>query len=145
MAWKDNYEWSMFEHDATLLMEEVKDPDADTPTDNLATLPAIAADSFSVMQMDVNAAVITPMPKCCSFVEYFVLASRLVWSIDELWPMQLDALLRLFNPSKTKKKLLYVQRTGGGKAHVIIMIGTLLKGIHLIVHPSLALLTADQV
>ena len=41
-----------------------------------------------------------PFPQCRWMV------SRLVWSIDELRPMQMDALLRLFDPSKTKRKLL---------------------------------------
>ena len=39
-------------NDDSIPMEEVKDHDADTPADNLATLTAIAADSFSTMQVD---------------------------------------------------------------------------------------------
>ena len=40
--------------------------------------------------------------------------------------------------------MLIVQPMGGGKMHIIRMIGTMLRGIHLIIHPLLAL-TEDQV
>ena len=36
-----------------------------------------------------------------------------------------------------------VTRTGGGKSHVFRMLGTLLRGVHLIIHPLLVL-AADQ-
>ena len=74
--------------------------------------------------------------------ESLALASQRVWGVV-LRAMQLIALLFLFDPSNFERKMLLLAKTGGGKSHVIRMIGTLLKGIHLIVHPLLVL-TADQ-
>ena len=84
------------------------------------------------------------MPTCSSLEEYIALASRLVWGVNQLRPMQMARLLRLFDPSKSKRKLLVVQQTVVGKAHAIRIIGTMLMGIHLIMH-LLLVFVASQV
>ena len=71
------------------------------------------------------------------------MASRIVWGVD-LRPMQRDALVQILGSTPPAHKLLLVTRTGSGKSHVTRMLGTLLRGIHLIVHPLLVL-AADQV
>jgi superfamily II DNA helicase RecQ len=53
--------------------------------------------------------------------------------------MQMKALVTLIE----RERIVDVDRTGGGKTHVIRLTGTLLHGVHLIFHPILAL-TADQ-
>mgnify|MGYP005726043589 CR=1 FL=1 len=78
-----------------------------------------------------------------SLDEALAVASTCVWGLP-LRPMQLRALLFLFGPANLGRKMLLVDRPGGGKSHVVRMIGTMLRGVHLVVHPLLAL-TADQV
>ena len=68
-------------------------------------------------------------------------ASNLVWGVS-LRTMQMSALTFLFREANVERKMLLVQKTGSGKTHVIRMAGTMLKGIHLILHPLLVL-TAD--
>ena len=51
---------------------------------------------------------------------------------------------KLFGDCLFTRKLLLVQKTGGGKSHVLRVLGTFLRGIHVIVYPLLVL-TADQV
>ena len=58
--------------------------------------------------------------------------------------MQLRALLFLFGTANLGRKMLLVNRPSGGKAHVVRMIRMMLRGVHLVVHPLLAL-TTDQV
>ena len=77
-----------------------------------------------------------------SLKEALSVASRAVWFVT-LRAMQLKALLFLFSRANLCHKMLLVARTGGGKSHVIRMIGTMLRGIHVIIHPLLVL-TADQ-
>ena len=57
--------------------------------------------------------------------------------------MQIDALCHLFRPEDSERKMLLVTRTGGGKSHVLRLVGTLLRAVHLVLHPLLVL-TADQ-
>ena len=69
------------------------------------------------------------------------MASRLVWGL-ELRLVWLQALLTLLTNKDCK--LMLVTRTGAGKSHVFRVIGTVLRGIHLVVHPLLSL-AANQV
>ena len=55
--------------------------------------------------------------------------------------MQLEGMRRLLL-GNSEKKLLVVQSTGQGKSTIIKLLGLMLKGVHLIVHP---LLVPDQV
>ena len=71
------------------------------------------------------------------------MASRIVWGVD-LRPMQRDALVHVLGSTPPAHKLLLVTRTGSGKSHVTRMLGTMLRGIHLVVRPLLVL-AADQV
>jgi len=70
---------------------------------------------------------------------YLTLQSTLVWNVPNLRPMQ----LRCLNTILLKKRIILIDKTSGGKSHSLRMLGTLLKGIHLIFHPVLAM-TADQ-
>ena len=58
--------------------------------------------------------------------------------------MQRKALGTLFSKYNKEKKLLACLRTGEGKSLIIKLLGTMLHGVHLIIHPILVL-TADQV
>ena len=51
--------------------------------------------------------------------------------------MQFVPMLFLFDLSNFERKMLLLAKNWGEKSHVIRMIGTLLKVIHLIVHPLL--------
>ena len=77
-----------------------------------------------------------------SLKEALLVASRLVWFVF-LREMQLQDLLVLFSPANVCHKMLLVARTGGGTLHVIRTIGTMLRGVNLIIHPLLVLM-ADQ-
>ena len=57
--------------------------------------------------------------------------------------MQKTALVFLFDRNNINRKLLLVAKTGGRKTHVIRIVDTMLKGVHLTIHPLLVL-TADQ-
>jgi len=77
-------------------------------------------------------------------VAHAELCARAVWNVPRLLPMQRKALDTLFSKNNKEKKLLACLRTGEGKSLIIKLLGTLLHGVHLIVHPTLVL-TADQV
>ena len=104
-------------------------PDVAAAADAVPTLPAPLPPAVATLCVDLPGAL--------------RVESDVVWDVAGLRHMQEAALHRLFDPT-AGQKLLLVQRTGGGKTHVIRMLGTTIKGIALIVHPLLAL-TADQV
>ena len=83
-----------------------------------------------------------PLPAPTSLEEAVDIASRSVWGVD-LRPMQREALVHLLGDAHPAHKLLLVTRTGSGKSHVTRMLGTMLRGIHLVMHPLLVL-AADQ-
>ena len=58
--------------------------------------------------------------------------------------MQLEVLLKILTPSLSNRKVLNIAHTGGGKMHIIRVLGTYARAVHLVIHPILAL-TADQV
>ena len=101
-----------------------------------------SASSFAAMQTDINAPPESTIPLRIDapLEDHLEFVSRSVWGVT-LRAMQRSALTRLFRPSK---KLLVVQQTGTGKSHIYRMVGTMLNGIHLVIHPLLVL-TADQI
>ncbi len=54
-------------------------------------------------------------------------------------PIQREVMLCLFLRGNVLKKLLIIQPTGRGKSLIIKMTCSMLKGVHLIVHPLLVL------
>ena len=81
-----------------------------------------------------------PMLSLMTVEEHLSMLSELTWDTS-LRPLQLLALSQLLGLDL--RKLLVVQKTGGGKTHIVRTLGTLLKGIHVVLHPLLAL-TGDQ-
>jgi hypothetical protein len=69
-------------------------------------------------------------------------ASSRVWGVPFLRPFQMMAVLKILFDVRCKKKLLLVDRTGGGKSHILRMIASLTGGIWLVIIPLLSL-TAD--
>ena len=107
-----------------------------------AAIPAIAAASarsLACIQNDHNAHPSYILPETATLEEHFLLLSRLVWSVDELRPMQLRTVKAIYE----HEQVVVIDVTGGGKSHNIRLTGTFLGGVHLIFHPILAL-TADQ-
>ena len=108
----------------------------------VATEAAAAARAMPAMRIaDSNP--VEPMPPVSSLADMLNLCSQRVWGID-LRPLQLAALSKLFGDCRDLRKLLVVQKTGGGKTHIIRVMGSMMKGIHVVLHPLLAL-TGDQV
>ena len=92
----------------------------------VASAAAASANSHLSMKRDVNESKPIALPPCSNVRECVELLSRLVWNL-ELRPMQLDVLLQLFSKQNKMKRLLVVQPTGGGKTHIIRMVGTMLS------------------
>ena len=114
------------------------------PSRVVGPLAATAVRAWSLLRLLDNGA---PAPIDATPLEGAIAAaSHNVWGVH-LHPMQLRALLFLFGDDNLARKMLLVARTGGTggrKSHVIRMIGTMFRGIHLIIHPLLVL-TADQI
>ena len=69
--------------------------------------------------------------------------SSRVWSTPQYCPVQATAIeTAIFDP-ECRGKLLVVDRSGGGKIHILQMIATFIGGIIVAIVPLLAL-TADQ-
>ena len=66
-------------------------------------------------------------------------ASQHYWGVETLRPRQSLALATLLHNKRCDRQLLLVDRTGGGKSHVMRLLGTLLGGIILVTAPTLAL------
>ena len=109
---------------------------------SLAAGIAASAASLASLRTNVNATSSQSIPLSADapLDDHLRFVSRGVWGVD-LRDMQLAALLKIFRQSK---KLLIVQQTGTGKSHIFRMLGTMLNGIHLVMHPLLVL-TADQI
>ena len=84
-----------------------------------------------------------PDPDDASIIELIRMSSVHVYDVPQLRDMQESALNMLFDPT-SMKRLLNIAPTGGGKTLVMKLLGIILKGVHEISHPILAL-TADQV
>ena len=69
-------------------------------------------------------------------------ASSCVWGVDGR-PKQIEACDKLLYDATSSGKLLVVDRTGGGKSHILRLAGVMVNGIILVIVPLLAL-TADQ-
>ena len=138
-----------------------RDPAADLAVDpdvlgdaTVASLETIASHSAAAMEVDVNAPAkvdlsekaAAELPDNPTLEDYIALCSRLVWpGIEALRPAQMEVLTKLFaDANEDERKLMVNLMTGVGKTHVIRVLGALLKGVHLIIHPLLVL-TADQV
>ena len=67
------------------------------------------------------------------------LASNHYWGVETLRPRQSLALASILHNKQCDRKLLFVDRTGGGKSHVMRLLGTLIRGIILVTAPTLAL------
>ena len=87
---------------------------------------------------------VQPTPDASSLHDALEKCSRLTWKVDTMWPMQLACFLAVFSSENTKKRMIVVQPRGGGKTHVIRVIGSMLRAITLLIHPLLTL-TGDQV
>ena len=69
-------------------------------------------------------------------------SSTHVWSVPEVRPNQIKTATHLIDPSKTRS-LLIIDRTGSGKTHIYRIVGTIERGVILIIVPLLTL-SADQ-
>ena len=124
-------------------------PDAPTtPQPTVATItthaviPAIAAAAALgriAMDVDSDAPPLLALPPATTLAEHVHNLSKLVWNVDELRPMQKRTMEALYE----LERVICIDRTGGGKSHIIRLLGTLFKGVHLIFHPILSL-TGDQ-
>lgn len=90
------------------------------------------------LRSDVNAAAARTLPVAESTMAHIEQASRLVWGVDSLRPMQRRALTNMF--VEGNRKLLLVDRTGGGKSHTLRLMASVLMGVHLYCCPLLALM-----
>ena len=70
-------------------------------------------------------------------------AARRVFGVASLRPRQEAAVLRALTDEETRRKLLLVERTGGGKSLVLGLVSVLCAGVTVVLVPLLAL-TADQ-
>ena len=73
-----------------------------------------------------------------SFVHQMNNGSSRVWSTPECRPMQIKAVETILFDPACEGKLLVVDRTGGGKSHVLRMIATFVGGIIVLIAPLLA-------
>ena len=127
---------------------EVEPMDAETSA-TIAAVPLVAAEAASAAQSDPTRLVFgppiqpLPLPEVSSLADLINLLSKRTWNTP-LRELQTNALSQLFGRCLDQRKLLIVQKTGGGKTHIIRTLGTMLKGIHVVLHPLLAL-TGDQV
>ena len=92
-----------------------------------------AADDVSVGSVSSSA----------SFSEVLDNLSARMWSTPSLRPAQAEAITEIMH-GRCGGKLLLVHRTGGGKSHILRMIGSLVGGIVLVIVPLLTL-CADQI
>lgn len=105
---------------------------------------ALAAQALmSMAASDIAPSSTMDVPPNASLLDFAELASRHVWHVEKMRDVQRDCIEFIYNPLK-KKRAFIVLPTAFGKSHVIRLVGTMSKGIHLIIHPLLAL-TADQV
>ena len=121
---------------------------------DVSSLETIEAHSSAAMEVDVNAPAQADLFHTAESMlqddspleEYIALCSRLVWpGIQSLRPEQTETLSKLFSDANEEERKLMVNlMTGVGKTHMIRVMGTMLRAVHLIVHPLLVL-TADQV
>ena len=115
-----------------------RDPAADLAVDpdvlgdaTVASLETIASHSAAAMEVDVNAPAKVD------------LSEKAAAELPD--NPTLEVLTKLFaDANEDERKLMVNLMTGVGKTHVIRVLGALLKGVHLIIHPLLVL-TADQV
>ena len=105
-------------------------------------LAALSAISRSAMEVDVNFPPDCHLPLSASASDHAENCSKHVWNIPTLRPVQRDVLAKLLDGRRIRKHLI-VQPTALGKTHIMRVFGTIMKGIHVIIHPLLAL-TADQ-
>ena len=84
------------------------------------------------------------LPPASTLEDHLNNVSKCVWGIQNLRTMQLDVLLKILTLSLSNRKVLNIAHTGGGKTHIIRVLGTYARAVHLVIHPILAL-TADQV
>ena len=98
-------------------------------------LAAAAARSRASMVTDLNAAPSRSFPPASTLAEHLTNCARFVWGFGLLRKMQRDVLLSIFDSTKRRAQLA-VQPTAGGKKLIMKVIGLMLLGIHIIVHPS---------
>lgn len=118
------------------------------PVHPIAAIAAQSALSIRSLRSNTNNNTIQsnrrvlPVDASTSTLALIILLSTLVWGVDALRQMQEQALTTMF--VRGRRKLLLVDKTGGGKSHVMRLMMTMLKGIHLYFCPLLALM-ADVV
>lgn len=125
---------------AATTMDDGPDPLADIRQHipRLAASTARAIDALRLAEASFDTAT-NELPSAITLEDNLQLLSTLVWGIPQLRPMQLRSLVTVLH----KKRIIVVDKTSGGKSHSIRMLGSLLKGVHFIFHPVLAM-TADQ-
>ena len=109
----------------------------------VAASAALAGRSRLAMSLALGGPPAASLPAGNNLAEDFDICVRSVVG-RTLNAMQKGTLHCLFSPTNKEKKVRVVQPTGSGKSLVIMSVGLLLCGVHLIVHPLLVL-TADQV
>ena len=86
-----------------------------------------------------SASTATDAARAARYAAAFTSLSRLVFGVPTLCPAQSKALPHLFANERCAGTLLLVDRTGGGKSHVMRLSGVFLRGITLVCVPLLAL------
>ena len=78
-------------------------------------------------------------PVVCETDQLLNTASSRQWKVDTCRPKQLAACKKIIFDGSSLGKLLVVDRTGGGKSHILRMIATMVNGIMLVIIPLLSL------
>ena len=121
---------------------------ADPPEDNdepmgdlIASIaPVVASAARAIAHLSDKAATVdeAELPESASPVDHIRQAPHLVFGVDELWQMQAKILHKML--VENRRRALFIDRTGGGKSHVMRLLATCMKGVHLYFCPLLALM-----
>ena len=105
----------------------------------MAVAAASAASAFDALRSSPDDVVeVKRFPLSASIMDHVLHASREVYQVAELRPMQRRALAKLL--VEKVRQILFVDRTGGGKSHVMRLLATMLKGVHVYLCPLLSLM-----
>lgn len=119
-------------------------PSPNMPADDarlqIPHLAASSARSRSALRRDPNHMPIEALPRARTFRDKLNMLSDRVWDVETPREMQYTGVKTALREGKA----IVVDRTGGGKSHLIRLLGTMLRGLNIVFHPLLALM-GDQV
>mmetsp|Transcript_266 Transcript_266/g.544 ORF Transcript_266/g.544 Transcript_266/m.544 type:complete len:395 (-) Transcript_266:695-1879(-) len=111
---------------------------------DLPEAAALAAQALiSMASSDALPLLTVDAPPNATLLDVAELALRHVWHVEKMRDAQRDCIEFIYDPSKNKRACI-VLPTAFRKSHVIRLVGTLSKGVHVVMYPLLAS-TADQV